>query len=50
LECWDRKEKKFVAVKIIRAIEKYRVAAMMEVLLLSVIATGTLVPSFSWRF
>jgi len=50
LECWDRKEKKFVAVKIVRAIEKYRVAAMMEVLLLSAVTAATRVPSFSWRF
>ena len=31
LECWDRTEKCFVAVKIIRNIEKYKAAAMVEV-------------------
>jgi len=31
VECWDREEKKYVAVKIIRAIEKYREAAMIEI-------------------
>lgn len=30
LECWDRKRKDYVAVKIIRNIEKYRDAAMIE--------------------
>lgn len=31
VECWDRKEKKYVAVKIVRAIEKYVEAAEIEV-------------------
>ncbi|CAN4124039.1 unnamed protein product [Withania somnifera] len=31
LECWDREQKEFVAVKIIRSIKKYREAAMVEV-------------------
>eukprot|EP00803_Ostreobium_quekettii_P004478 evm.model.scf_2131.1 EVM.evm.TU.scf_2131.1 scf_2131:9075-10388(+) len=31
LECWDRKKKKYVAIKVIRNIEKYRHAAMIEV-------------------
>lgn len=29
LECWDREAKEFVAVKIIRSIQKYRDAAMI---------------------
>lgn len=31
VECWDRDLKKRVAVKIVRAIEKYRDAAMLEI-------------------
>jgi dual-specificity kinase len=31
VECWDREEQKYVAIKIIRAIEKYRDAAMIEI-------------------
>ncbi|XP_059316335.1 serine/threonine-protein kinase AFC2-like isoform X1 [Lycium ferocissimum] len=31
LECWDREQKEFVAIKIIRSIKKYREAAMVEV-------------------
>lgn len=31
VECWDRKEKKYVAIKIVRAIEKYVEAAEIEV-------------------
>jgi dual-specificity kinase len=31
VECWDRELKRYVAVKIIRAIEKYRDAAMIEI-------------------
>jgi len=31
VECWDRDLKKFVAIKIVRAIEKYRDAAMIEI-------------------
>jgi len=31
VECWDREEKKYVAIKIIRSIEKYRDAAMIEI-------------------
>jgi dual-specificity kinase len=31
VECWDRKERKYVAVKIVRAIEKYVEAAEIEV-------------------
>ena len=29
-ECWDRELKKYVGVKIVRAIQKYREAAMIE--------------------
>jgi dual-specificity kinase len=31
VECWDREKRQYVAVKIIRAIEKYRDAAMIEI-------------------
>jgi hypothetical protein len=31
LECWDRKYKDYVAIKIVRNIDKYRHAAMIEV-------------------
>lgn len=31
LECWDRKLKDYVAVKIVRNVDKYRHAAMIEV-------------------
>lgn len=31
LECWDRKHKDYVAVKIVRNVDKYRHAAMIEV-------------------
>jgi hypothetical protein len=31
VECWDRQLKKRVAVKIVRAIEKYRDAAKLEI-------------------
>jgi dual-specificity kinase len=37
VECWDREKKKRVAVKIIRAIEKYRDAAMIEIEVLEAI-------------
>ena len=30
VECWDREQERRVAVKIVRAIEKYRDAAMIE--------------------
>jgi len=38
VECWDREEKKYVAVKIVRAINKYRDAAMIEIDILKDIA------------
>ncbi|CAN1785268.1 Serine/threonine-protein kinase AFC3 [Linum perenne] len=31
LECWDRKTREFVAIKVIRSIRKYRDAAMIEI-------------------
>lgn len=31
LECWDRQTREFVAIKVIRSLEKYRKAAMSEV-------------------
>lgn len=31
LECWDRKREDYVAIKIVRNIDKYRHAAMIEV-------------------
>ena len=31
LECWDRKCKEYVAIKIVRNVQKYRDAAMIEV-------------------
>lgn len=31
LECWDRKQREYVAIKIVRNIDKYRHAAMIEV-------------------
>lgn len=31
LECWDRKSKDLVAIKIVRGLQKYREAAMIEV-------------------
>ena len=30
-QCWDRKEKKYVAIKIIKSIQKYRDAARVEI-------------------
>ncbi|MEW5301695.1 MAG: hypothetical protein WDW36_004538 [Sanguina aurantia] len=35
LECWDRKHKEYVAIKIVRNIDKYRHAAMIELEVLS---------------
>jgi len=31
LECWDRKHRSYVAIKIVRNVKKYRDAAMIEV-------------------
>lgn len=30
LECWDRRRKTYVAIKVVRNVEKYRAAAMTE--------------------
>ena len=32
LECWDREKKAYCAIKVIRNVQKYRDAAMIEVL------------------
>ncbi|KAL4457537.1 hypothetical protein ABPG75_012402 [Micractinium tetrahymenae] len=40
LECWDRKRKDYVAVKIIRNIQKYRDAAMIELEALNTLAAN----------
>uniref|UniRef100_A0A0C9RVL8 dual-specificity kinase n=1 Tax=Wollemia nobilis TaxID=56998 RepID=A0A0C9RVL8_9CONI len=46
LECWDRESREFVAIKIVRGIEKYRDAARVEISVLHEVAkydrTGTL--------
>ena len=45
LECWDRKSKDLVAIKIVRGLQKYREAAMIEIDVLRKVAkydkTGT---------
>lgn len=45
LECWDQKSKDFVAIKIVRGLQKYREAAMIEIDVLREVAkhdrTGT---------
>jgi len=45
LECWDRKSKDLVAIKIVRGLQKYREAAMIEIDVLREVAkhdrTGT---------
>ncbi|KAH9330954.1 hypothetical protein KI387_003062, partial [Taxus chinensis] len=38
LECWDREAKEYVAVKIVRSIQKYRDAAMIEIDVLTVLS------------
>eukprot|EP01018_Ginkgo_biloba_P024163 Gb_40905 [translate_table: standard] len=38
LECWDREAKEFVAVKVVRSIQKYRDAAMIEIDVLRALA------------
>ncbi|PRP86770.1 hypothetical protein PROFUN_02919 [Planoprotostelium fungivorum] len=40
VECWDRKRKRYVAVKIIRAVDRYREAAFTEMDILNDIADG----------
>ncbi|CAK8566703.1 unnamed protein product [Lathyrus sativus] len=38
LECWDRERKEMVAIKVVRAIKKYREAAMIEIEMLQQLA------------
>lgn len=38
LECWDRQMQEYVAVKVIRNVQKYRDAAMIEIEVLSTLA------------
>ncbi|RZC94004.1 hypothetical protein C5167_016698 [Papaver somniferum] len=38
LECWDREEKRMVAIKVVRSIRKYRDAAMIEIDVLQLLA------------
>ncbi|KAJ1417852.1 Serine/threonine-protein kinase, active site [Sesbania bispinosa] len=38
LECWDRQTREYVAIKVIRSIQKYRDAAMLEVDVLQCLA------------
>ncbi|XP_062024530.1 serine/threonine-protein kinase AFC3 isoform X1 [Rosa rugosa] len=40
LECWDRQTREYVAIKVVRSIQKYRDAAMMEVDVLNQIANN----------
>ena len=38
LECWDREQRRYCAVKVIRNVKKYRDASMMEIDVLHKIA------------
>jgi dual-specificity kinase len=38
LECWDRDAREYVAIKVIRSIQKYRDAAMIEIDVLHTLA------------
>ena len=40
IECWDRRRGQYVAVKIIRAVEKYQDAAMIELQVLTTLAVN----------
>lgn len=40
VECWDRKQGDYVAIKIIRSVPKYRDAAMLELQALSTLAAN----------
>ncbi|KAI3977374.1 hypothetical protein MKX01_000287 [Papaver californicum] len=42
LECWDREEKRMVAIKVVRSIRKYRDAAMIEIDVLQLLAKNEL--------
>jgi dual-specificity kinase len=38
LECWDRDAREYVAIKVIRSVQKYRDAAMIEIDVLQTLA------------
>jgi dual-specificity kinase len=38
LECWDREVQEYVAIKVIRNVQKYRDAAMIEIDVLRTLA------------
>ena len=38
LECWDRENQEYVAIKVIRNVQKYRDAAMIEIDVLRTLA------------
>lgn len=38
LECWDREKREHVAIKVVRSINKYRRAAMIEIDVLNILA------------
>jgi dual-specificity kinase len=38
LECWDRDAQEYVAIKVIRSVQKYRDAAMIEIDVLRTLA------------
>lgn len=40
MECWDRRRSGYVAIKVIRAVEKYRDAAMVELQVLATLAAN----------
>lgn len=40
MECWDRRRSAYVAIKVIRAVEKYRDAAMIELQVLATLAAN----------
>jgi hypothetical protein len=41
LECWDREDQDYVAIKVIRNVQKYRDAAMIEIDVLRVLPSTT---------
>lgn len=52
LECWDRENQEYVAIKVIRNVQKYRDAAMIEIDVLRTLAkndkTGIRSVFLSW--
>lgn len=40
MECWDRRRSNYVAIKVIRAVDKYRDAAMVELQVLATLAAN----------